>query len=62
MASPITQGSALGYLPKAPNGAKEESLGCNPRLPDRPKPKTSLKGMQKKIFKGLKIISGLIDA
>ena len=29
----MTQGCALGYLPEAPNGAREESLGCNPRLP-----------------------------
>ena len=47
MGSPMTQGSALGYLPKAPNGAMEENLGCNPRLPDRQTDRSSLKGMQK---------------
>ena len=29
----MPQGSALGYLPKAPNGATEERLGCNPGWP-----------------------------
>ena len=47
MAPPITQSSALGYLLKAPNGAREESLGCNPRWPACHKPNFPERDAQK---------------